>query len=132
MCPKAHQRDLEQPRKTLFHLITESFQITSTSADGMGWDLIIAPSESGKEWNKDWRLAPSGQSKIQKAQARKAMIRSLWLLVVKSQRKTKKALKVFFGKMSDRFEEPSISESLSKDLPADDMQKDTCLGRAIR
>ena len=21
-------------------------------ADGMGWDLIIAPSESGKEWNK--------------------------------------------------------------------------------
>ena len=30
-------------------------------ADKMGWDLIIAPSESGKEWNKVGNLLPVGR-----------------------------------------------------------------------
>jgi len=93
------------------------------SADGMGWDLIIAPSESGKEWNKIGDLRPVGKVKYKKGSGKEGNDKIVMASGGKISEEDKEALKVFFGKMSDRFEEPVISESLSKDLPADDIQK---------
>ena len=93
------------------------------SADGMGWDLIIAPSESGKEWNKIGNLLPVGKVKYKEGSGKEGNDKIVMASGGKISEEDKEALKVFFGKMSDRFEEPRISENLSKDLPADDMQK---------
>ncbi len=93
------------------------------SADGMGWDLIIAPSESGKEWNKIGDLRPVGKVKYKKGSGKEGNDKIVMASGGKISEEDKEALKVFFGKMSDRFEEPVISESLSKDLPADDIQR---------
>ena len=93
------------------------------SADGMGWDLIIAPSESGKEWNKVGDLLPVGKVKYKEGSGKEGNDKIIMASGGKISEEDKEVLKVFFGKMSDRFEEPRISENLSRDLPADDMQK---------
>ena len=92
-------------------------------ADGMGWDLIIAPSESGKEWNKVGDLLPVGRVKYKEGSGKEGNDKIIMASGGKISEEDREALKVFFGKMSDRFEEPRISENLSKDLPTDDMQK---------
>ena len=92
-------------------------------ADGMGWDLIIAPSESGKEWNKVGDLLPVGKVKYKEGSGKEGNDKIIMASGGKISEEDKEALKVFFGKMSDRFEEPRISENLSRELPADDMQK---------
>jgi hypothetical protein len=93
------------------------------SADGMGWDLIIAPSESGKEWDKVGNLLPVGKVKYKEGSGKEGNDKIIMASGGKISEEDKEVLKVFFGKMSDRFEEPRISENLSRDLPADDMQK---------
>ena len=92
-------------------------------ADGMGWDLIIAPSESGKEWNKVGDLLPVGKVKYKEGSGKEGNDKIIMASGGKISEEDKEVLKVFFGKMSDRFEEPRISENLSRELPADDMQK---------
>ena len=93
------------------------------SADGMGWDLIIAPSESGKEWNKVGNLLPVGRVKYKEGSGKEGNDKIIMASGGKISEEDKEALKVFFANMSDRFEEPRISENLSRELPTDDMQK---------
>ena len=92
-------------------------------ADGMGWDLIIAPSESGKEWNKVGELLPVGKVKYKEGSGKEGNDKIVMASGGKISEEDKEVLKVFFANMSDRFEEPRISENLSRELPADDMQK---------
>jgi len=92
-------------------------------ADGMGWDLIIAPSESGKEWNKVGNLLPVGKVKYKEGTGKEGNDKIVMASGGKISEEDRETLKVFFANMSDRFEEPRINENLSKDLPVDEMQK---------
>ena len=75
-------------------------------ADKMGWDLIIAPSESGKEWNRVGNLLPVGRVDYKEGTGKKGNDKIVMASGGTISEEDKKALKVFFGKMSDRFEEP--------------------------
>jgi hypothetical protein len=94
-------------------------------ADKMGWDLIIAPSEStGKKGlRKAGNLLPVGLVKYKEDSGKKGNDKIVMASGGKISEEDKEALKVFFAKMSHRFEVPRFSESLSKDLPPDEMQK---------
>jgi hypothetical protein len=92
-------------------------------ADGMGWDLIIAPSESGKEWNKIGDLLPVGKVKYKEGTGKEGNDKIVMASGGKISEEDRETLKVFFANMSDRFEEPRISENLSRDLPPNEMQK---------
>ena len=75
-------------------------------ADKMGWDLIIAPSESGKEWNKVGNLLPVGRVDYKEGSGKKGNDKIVMASGGKISEEDKEALKVFFANMSDRFEEP--------------------------
>ena len=75
-------------------------------ADKMGWDLIITPSESGKEWNKVGDLLPVGRVDYKEGTGKEGNDKIVMASGGTISEEDKKALKVFFGKMSDRFEEP--------------------------
>jgi hypothetical protein len=76
-------------------------------ADKMGWDLIIAPSESGKEWNKVGNLLPVGRVDYKKDSGKKGNDKIVMASGGKISEEDKEALKVFFGKLKDRFDAPS-------------------------
>ena len=75
-------------------------------ADGMGWDLIIAPSESGKEWNKVGNLLPVGRVDYKEGSGKEGNDKIVMASGGKISEKDKEALKVFFDGISDRFEAP--------------------------
>jgi len=76
-------------------------------ADGMGWDLIIAPSESGKEWNKVGDLLPVGRVDYKKDSGKKGNDKIVMASGGEISEEDKEALKVFFDGISDRFKAPS-------------------------
>jgi len=76
-------------------------------ADGMGWDLIIAPSESGKEWNKVGNLLPVGRVDYKEGSGKKGNDKIVMASGGKISEEDKEALKVFFDGISDRFKAPS-------------------------
>ena len=78
----------------------------TNDADGMGWDLIIAPSESGKEWNKVGNLLPVGKVKYKEGSGKEGNDKIVMASAGKISEEDKEALKVFFANMNDRFEEP--------------------------
>jgi len=75
-------------------------------ADGMGWDLIIAPSESGKEWNKVGNLLPVGRVDYKEGTGKEGNDKIVMASGGKISEEDKEALKVFFDGISDRFEAP--------------------------
>jgi len=75
-------------------------------ADKMGWDLIIAPSESGKEWNKVGNLLPVGRVNYKEGTGKKGNDKIVMASGGTISEEDKKALKVFFDGISDRFEAP--------------------------
>ena len=76
-------------------------------ADKMGWDLIIAPSESGKEWNKVGNLLPVGRVDYKEGTGKEGNDKIVMASGGKISEEDKEALKVFFDGISDRFEAPS-------------------------
>ena len=76
-------------------------------ADGMGWDLIVAPSESGKEWNKAGNLLPVGRVDYKEGTGKKGNDKIVMASGGKISEEDKEGIKVFFGGISDRFEAPS-------------------------
>jgi len=76
-------------------------------ADGMGWDLIIAPSESGKEWNKVGNLLPVGRVDYKEDSGKKGNDKIVMASGGEISEEDKEALKVFFDGISDRFKAPS-------------------------
>jgi len=75
-------------------------------ADKMGWDLIIAPSESGKEWNKVGNLLPVGRVDYKEGSGKEGNDKIVMASGGKISEEDKDALKVFFDGISDRFEAP--------------------------
>ena len=75
-------------------------------ADKMGWDLIIAPSESGKEWNKVGNLLPVGRVDYKEGTGKEGNDKIVMASGGKISEEVKEALKVFFDGISDRFEAP--------------------------
>ena len=75
-------------------------------ADKMGWDLIIAPSESRKEWNKVGDLLPVGRVDYKEGSGKEGNDKIVMASGGKISEEDKEALKVFFGGISDRFETP--------------------------
>ena len=75
-------------------------------ADGMGWDLIIAPSESGKEWNKVGNLLPVGRVDYKEDSGKKGNDKIVMASGGTISEEDKEVLKVFFDGISDRFEAP--------------------------
>ena len=75
-------------------------------ADGMGWDLIIAPSESGKEWNKVGNLLPVGRVDYKEGTGKEGNDKIVMASGGKISEEDKDVLKVFFDGISDRFEAP--------------------------
>jgi hypothetical protein len=75
-------------------------------ADGMGWDLIIAPSESGKEWNKVGNLLPVGRVNYKEGTGKEGNDKIVMASGGEISEDDKEALKVFFDGISDRFEAP--------------------------
>jgi len=82
------------------------FEDYINDADGMGWDLIIAPSESGKEWNKVGDLLPVGRVDYKEGSGKEGNDKIVMASGGKISEEDKEALKVFFGGISDRFEAP--------------------------
>ena len=76
-------------------------------ADKMGWDLIVAPSESGKEWNKVGNLLPVGRVDYKEGSGKEGNDKIVMASGGKISEEDKEALKVFFDGISDRFEVPS-------------------------
>ena len=77
------------------------------NADKMGWDLIITPSESGKEWNKVGDLLPVGRVDYKEGTGKEGNDKIVMASGGKISEEDKDALKVFFDGISDRFEAPS-------------------------
>jgi len=75
-------------------------------ADKMGWDLIIAPSESGKEWNKVGNLLPVGRVDYKEDSGKKGNDKIVMASGGTISEEDKEVLKVFFDGISDRFEAP--------------------------
>ena len=75
-------------------------------ADKMGWDLIIAPSESGKEWNKVGNLLPVGRVDYKEDSGKKGNDKIVMASGGSISEEDKEVLKVFFDGISDRFEAP--------------------------
>ncbi len=75
-------------------------------ADKMGWDLIIAPSESGKEWNKVGSLLPVGRVDYKEGTGKEGNDKIVMASGGKISEEDKEALKVFFDGISDRFKKP--------------------------
>jgi len=75
-------------------------------ADKMGWDLIIAPSESGKEWNKVGNLLPVGRVDYKEGTGKEGNDKIVMASGGKISEEDKEGIKVFFGGISDRFEAP--------------------------
>jgi len=123
--PKGDDKAFGATEKTKLPFDYGEFPEYINDVDKMGWDLIIAPSEStGKEGlRKVGNLLPVGKVKYKEGSGKEGNDKIIMASGGKISEEDKEALKVFFGKMSDRFEEPRISENLSKDLPADDTQK---------
>ena len=76
------------------------------NADKMGWDLIIAPSESGKEWNKVGDLLPVGRVDYKEGTGKEGNDKIVMASGGEISEEDKDALKVFFDGISDRFEAP--------------------------
>ena len=75
-------------------------------ADKMGWDLIIAPSESGKEWNKVGDLLPVGRVDYKEGTGKEGNDKIVMASGGTISEEDKEVIKVFFGGISDRFEAP--------------------------
>jgi hypothetical protein len=75
-------------------------------ADKMGWDLIIAPSESGKEWNKVGNLLPVGRVDYKEGSDKEGNDKIVMASGGKISEEDKEGIKVFFDGISDRFEAP--------------------------
>ena len=85
-------------------------------ADGMGWDLIIAPSESGKEWNKVGNLLPVGRVDYKEGTGKEGNDKIVMASGGEISEEDKEDIKVFFGGISDRFEAPRWNNSLNEDM----------------
>jgi inorganic pyrophosphatase len=106
--PKGKKKGFGAPEKTKLPFDYGEFPDYINDADGMGWDLIIAPSESGKEWNKVGNLLPVGRVGYKKGSDKEdndkiVMASKEW----PDKKKDKKDIEDFFGKLKDRFDAPS-------------------------
>jgi len=104
--PKGDDKAFGATEKTKLPFDYGEFPDHINDADKMGWDLIIAPSESGKEWNKVGNLLPVGRVDYKEGSGKKGNDKIVMASGGKISEEDKEALKVFFANMSDRFEEP--------------------------
>ena len=104
--PKGDDKAFGATEKTKLPFDYGEFPDHINDADKMGWDLIITPSESGKEWNKVGNLLPVGRVDYKEGTGKKGNDKIVMASGGTISEEDKKALKVFFDKMSDRFEAP--------------------------
>ena len=104
--PKGDDKAFGATEKTKLPFDYGEFPDYINDADKMGWDLIIAPSESGKEWNKVGNLLPVGKVKYKEGSGKEGNDKIVMASGGDISKKDKDALKVFFGGISDRFEAP--------------------------
>ena len=105
--PKGDDKAFGATEKTKLPFDYGEFPDYINDADKMGWDLIIAPSESGKEWDKVGDLLPVGLVKYKEDSGKKGNDKIVMASGGKISEEDKEALKVFFAGIDDRLKAPS-------------------------